>query len=45
VVTVKKSDITERRKGLSAMPDGLADLLSPRELRDLVEYLSGLKGP
>lgn len=45
VVTVKKADITERRKGLSAMPDGLAEVLPPRDLRDLVEYLSQLKGP
>jgi len=29
--------------GLSAMPEGLADLLSPMELRDLLEFLSSLK--
>lgn len=29
--------------GLSAMPEGLAELLSPLELRDLIEFLSSLK--
>jgi quinoprotein glucose dehydrogenase len=41
---VKKADITFRKKGLSAMPEGLAELMTPRELRDLVEYLAGLRG-
>lgn len=31
--------------GLSAMPEGLADLLTPFEMRDLIEFLAGLKGP
>lgn len=29
--------------GLSAMPEGLGDLLTPFELRDVVEFLSGLR--
>ena len=42
-VAVKKAEIRDRRKGLSSMPEGFADLLTPRELRDLVEYLASLK--
>ncbi len=42
-VTVRKADITFRREGLSSMPDGLGEVMSPRELRDLVEFLAGLK--
>lgn len=45
VVTVRQDEIADRRKGLSSMPEGLADLLSPRELRDLVEYLASLRAP
>ncbi|MGE3308676.1 MAG: HEAT repeat domain-containing protein [Limisphaerales bacterium] len=44
VRTVKKSDIADRRRGLSSMPEGLAEILTPRELRDLVEFLAELKG-
>jgi cytochrome c2 len=29
--------------GLSAMPEGLADLLTPIELRDLIEFLASLR--
>jgi quinoprotein glucose dehydrogenase len=43
LVTVKKSDIDDRRATKSAMPDDLAGKLTKRELRDLVEFLSGLK--
>jgi quinoprotein glucose dehydrogenase len=43
IVKVKKSDITGRERGISSMPEGLAALLSRRDLRDLVEYLSSLK--
>lgn len=39
---VAKSEITSRRKGLSSMPEGLGDILSPRDLRDLVEFLASL---
>ncbi len=42
-VVIAKKDIAERRKALSAMPEGIEKLLSPREIRDLVEYLAGLK--
>lgn len=35
-------DIEVRRQGLSAMPTGLGENLDPREMRDLIEYLSGL---
>ena len=43
IVKIKKSDITGRERGLSSMPEGLATLLSRRDLRDLIEYLSSLK--
>ena len=42
-VVVKKADIDDRRATKSAMPDDLAAKLTKRELRDLVEFLSGLK--
>ncbi|HKB03190.1 MAG TPA: PVC-type heme-binding CxxCH protein [Gemmataceae bacterium] len=42
-VTVAKADIDDRRATKSAMPDDLAGKLSKHELRDLVEFLSGLK--
>jgi quinoprotein glucose dehydrogenase len=42
VVRLAKSDIIRRARGLSAMPEGLGRMLTLRELRDLVEYLSGL---
>jgi quinoprotein glucose dehydrogenase len=43
IVAVNKSDITERRQGLSGMPAGLHMMLGKRELRDLVEYLAAQK--
>lgn len=43
LVTVKKADIDDRRATKSAMPDDLAGKMTKRELRDLVEFLSGLK--
>lgn len=43
LVTVKKADIKSRSRELSGMPENLRDLLTRREIRDLVEYLSGLK--
>ncbi len=42
-VTLKKADIATREKGLSGMPEGFGQLLSKRELRDLVEFLGTLK--
>lgn len=38
-----KADIAERDTGLSGMPEGLGDILSREELRDLVEFLGTLK--
>jgi quinoprotein glucose dehydrogenase len=43
VMKVKKTDIQTRRKGLSAMPEGFGQLLSKRDLRNLVEFLASLK--
>ncbi len=43
LVTVKKSDIDDRKTTKSAMPDDLPSKLTKRELRDLVEFLSGMK--
>lgn len=43
LVVVKKADIDDRRATKSAMTDDLVGKLSKRELRDLVEFLSGLK--
>lgn len=40
---VKKADVKERTKIPSAMPPGLGDVLGKRGLRDMVEYLAGLK--
>jgi quinoprotein glucose dehydrogenase len=40
---IPKARIRTARRGLSAMPDDLSRLLTKRELRDLVEYLAGLK--
>jgi quinoprotein glucose dehydrogenase len=43
IVKVKKAEITNRERGISSMPEGLATLLSKRDLRDLVEFLASLK--
>lgn len=43
LITVKKTDIDDRRTTKSAMPDDLVGKLNKRELRDLVEFLSRLK--
>ena len=40
---VAKGDIEESRRGVSAMPVDLLKNLSKRDIRDLVEYLSGRK--
>jgi putative heme-binding domain-containing protein len=42
LVTVKADAIEERAAPRSAMP-GMTNLLAPRELRDIVEFLSTLK--
>jgi len=43
LMTVKKTDIEEKKIGKSAMPADLYKQLSKQELRDLVEYLASLK--
>ena len=43
LVVVAKSDVDERHPGKSAMPEDMIKKLSKSELRDLVEFLSGLK--
>mgnify|MGYP003574961326 CR=1 FL=1 len=43
IVTLKKAEITSREPGLSSMPEGMAALLSRRDLRDLVEFLAQRK--
>ncbi|MCZ2344487.1 MAG: HEAT repeat domain-containing protein [Bacteroidales bacterium] len=44
-IVVPTDDVDSVRPDKSAMPDDLAKKLSPRELRDLVEFLSALKQP
>ncbi|MBL9135505.1 MAG: PQQ-dependent sugar dehydrogenase [Verrucomicrobiales bacterium] len=43
VVAVPTAKIAKRQRALSAMPEGLADLLSRHELRDLLAYLQSLR--
>jgi quinoprotein glucose dehydrogenase len=43
--SIDKSEIVSRERGLSAMPQDIAKSLSKRDLRDLVEFLDGLKTP
>ena len=43
LVAIPKNQIDERSRGQSAMPDKLIGALSKNELRDLVEFLAGLK--
>ena len=42
-LTVAKAAVEEQKRGASAMPDDLLKHLSKSDVRDLVEYLSGLK--
>jgi len=42
-IRIRKSEITSREKGLSGMPEGLGQLLSRQELRDVLEFLGTLK--
>jgi quinoprotein glucose dehydrogenase len=44
-IVVELAAVDERSQGLSAMPEDLIKQMSPRDLRDLVEYLSGLRAP
>lgn len=39
LLKVKKSEITERQRGLSGMPEELRQILTKQDLRNLVEYL------
>lgn len=43
LVTIRKSDVQVRQKGLSPMPEGLDQILPRADLRDLVEFVSSLK--
>ncbi len=43
LLKLSKQEIKSRDRGLSAMPEELAKLLSKTELRDLVEFLSTVK--
>jgi quinoprotein glucose dehydrogenase len=42
---VNLEEVENRSEGLSAMPQDIAKQLSPRDLRDLVEYLTTLRTP
>jgi putative heme-binding domain-containing protein len=42
-VTINKSDIQLRQKGASPMPENIVELLSQQDLRNLVEFVAGLK--
>jgi quinoprotein glucose dehydrogenase len=42
-LAIAKQSIEERGRGASAMPEHAAKLLTPSEIRDLVEYLSSLR--
>jgi quinoprotein glucose dehydrogenase len=39
-VVLKQSDVATRERSLSPMPDGMAELMTRRELRDLIEALA-----
>jgi len=41
--TIAKTDIKARKAALSAMPEDIVKQLSRRDLRDLIEFLAGLK--
>ena len=43
LLTLKKADIKARQKGLSAMPEELGNVLTRRELRDVIEFLDAVK--
>jgi quinoprotein glucose dehydrogenase len=43
LMKLKKNDIQQRVRGLSAMPDGMANQLTKQDLRNLVEYLATVK--
>lgn len=39
-IEIAKTEIAFRKQGLSGMPEGVGDILTKNELRDLVEYLA-----
>ncbi len=43
LLKLNKADIKSRERGLSAMPEELRQVLTKQDLRNLVEFLSGLK--
>jgi len=45
VITVPADDVESEKPDKSAMPDDLYKKLSKREIRDVVEFLAGLKEP
>lgn len=44
LITIPKADVDERATGKSSMPETLVKQLSKQDIRDLVEFLSSLKG-
>jgi hypothetical protein len=44
-IVVDLSTVEDKLQGQSAMPEGLAKQMTQRDLRDLVEFLSGLHTP
>jgi hypothetical protein len=42
-LTIKKVDVQSRRQALSPMPEGLGQILTKVDLRNLVEFLSSQK--
>jgi quinoprotein glucose dehydrogenase len=45
LLRLKKADIQRRDRGLSAMPEGMVEILSRQELRDLLEFLATTPRP
>jgi quinoprotein glucose dehydrogenase len=43
LIKIKKAEIETRQKALSPMPEGMGQILSKQDIRNLVEFLSGLK--
>jgi quinoprotein glucose dehydrogenase len=43
LITLTKADIQSRERGLSGMPEGIEQILSKQELRDVMAFLQSLK--
>ncbi len=43
LITLKRSELKTRERGASGMPEGMGQILSRHELRDVMAYLSTLK--